>query len=158
MLNGYESSCATLPPIHPAKANQALAKKKVNNIMTAKKVRSKTIREYIRAAPKEAQKKLREMQACIRAAAPGADESLKWGMPAFSYKRILVTFAGFKHHIGFYPTPSAVSAFATELSKYATAKGSIQFPLEKPLPLPLIRKITAYRVRESVEQDKKWKT
>ena len=126
--------------------------------MTAKKARPKTIREYISAAPKQAQKKLREMQACIRAAAPGAEESLKWGMPAFSYKRILVTFAGFKHHIGFYPTPSAVNAFAKELSNYATAKGSIQFPLEKPLPSPLIRKITAYCVRESVEQDKKWKT
>jgi uncharacterized protein YdhG (YjbR/CyaY superfamily) len=98
------------------------------------------------------------MQACIRAAAPGAEESLKWGMPAYSYQRILVTFAGFKHHIGFYPTPSAVRAFAKELSNYATAKGSIQFPLEKPLPLPLIRRITAYRVRESVERDKKWKT
>jgi uncharacterized protein YdhG (YjbR/CyaY superfamily) len=80
------------------------------------------------------------------------------GMPAFSYKRILVTFAAFKNHIGFYPTPSAVSAFAKDLEKFVTAKGSIQFPLQKPLPLPLIRKITALRVRESVEQDKKWKT
>lgn len=102
--------------------------------------------------------KLREMLACIRKAAPGAKEGLKWGMPAFSYGRILVTFAAFKHHIGFYPTPSAVKAFANELSKFATADASIQFPLEKPLPLPLIRKITAFRVRESVEEDKKWKT
>lgn len=79
-------------------------------------------------------------------------------MPAFSYKRILVTFAARKQHIGFYPTPSAVKAFAKELAKFNTASGSIQFPLEKPLPLPLIRKITAYRVRESVEQDRKWRT
>jgi len=126
--------------------------------MTPPKAPPKSITEYINAAPKEAQKKLREMLACIRAAAPGAEESLKWGMPAFSYRRILVTFAAFKHHIGFYPTPSAVKAFADELSKFATAKGSIQFPLEKPLPLPLIRKITAFRVRESIEEDRKWKT
>jgi uncharacterized protein YdhG (YjbR/CyaY superfamily) len=126
--------------------------------MTSKKARPKSIAEYINAAPKEAQKKLREMRACIRASAPGAKESLKWGMPAFSYRRILVMFAAFKHHIGFYPTPSAVTAFANELSKFATAKGSIQFPLEKPLPLPLIRKITAFRVRESIEEDRKWKT
>jgi uncharacterized protein YdhG (YjbR/CyaY superfamily) len=126
--------------------------------MTAKKARPKSITEYINAAPKEAQKKLREMRACIRTSAPGAKESLKWGMPAFSYQRILVTFAAFKHHIGFYPTPSAVRAFANDLSKFATAKGSIQFPMEKPLPLPLIRKIIAFRVRESIEKDRKWKT
>jgi uncharacterized protein YdhG (YjbR/CyaY superfamily) len=127
-------------------------------MMNPKKARPKTITGYIQAAPKEAQKKLREMHACIRKAAPGATEGLKWGMPAFSYQRILVTFAAHKTHIGFYPTPSAVSAFAKELSKFTTAKGSIQFPLVKPLPLPLIRKITAFRVRESIEQDKKWKT
>jgi uncharacterized protein YdhG (YjbR/CyaY superfamily) len=126
--------------------------------MISTKTRPKTIDEYIHAAPKEAQRKLREMRACIRGAAPGAKEGLKWGMPAFSYRRILVTFAGFKKHIGFYPTPSAVTAFAKELSKFSTAKGSIQFPLEKPLPLSLVRKITAFRVKESVEQDKKWRT
>jgi uncharacterized protein YdhG (YjbR/CyaY superfamily) len=126
--------------------------------VTPKKVRPKDIAEYISGAPKEAQKKLREMHVCIRKAAPGATEGLKWGMPAFSYRRILVTFAAHKSHIGFYPTPSAVSAFAKELSKFVTAKGSIQFPLEKPLPLPLIRKITAFRVRESIEQDGKWRT
>jgi uncharacterized protein YdhG (YjbR/CyaY superfamily) len=97
--------------------------------MTPPKARPKSITAYIHAAPKGAQKKLREMRACIRASAPGAKESLKWGMPAFSYRRILVTFAAFKHHIGFYPTPSAVRAFAKDLSKFATAKGSIQFPL-----------------------------
>ena len=126
--------------------------------MTSKKTRPSSTTEYINAAPKEARKKLREMRACIREAAPGATESLKWGMPAFSHRRILVTFAAFKRHIGFYPTPSAVRAFAKDLSKFVTAKGSIQFPLEKPLPLSLIRKITAFRVRESIEKDGKWKT
>ena len=126
--------------------------------MSPEKARPESIAEYINAAPKDARKKLREMRACVRAAAPGVMESLKWGMPAFSYRRILVMFAAFKHHIGFYPTPSAVSAFAHDLSKFATAKGSIQFPLENPLPLSLIRKITAFRVRESIEKDGKWRT
>jgi uncharacterized protein YdhG (YjbR/CyaY superfamily) len=121
------------------------------------KARPKTIAEYINAAPMDAQKKLREMRACIRAAAPGATESLKWGMPSFSYRRILVTFAAHRHHIGFYPTPSAVLAFADDLSAYVTAKGSIQFPLDKPVPRALIRKITAFRVRESIERDGKWR-
>jgi len=126
--------------------------------MTSKKARPKNIIEYINAAPKEAQEKLREMLACIREAAPGAEESLKWGKPAFSYQRILVMVAAFKHHVGFYPTPSAVRAFADELSEYVTGDNSIRFPLDKPLPLSLIRKITAFRVKESIEEDGKWRT
>jgi len=124
--------------------------------MTPKTARPASITDYINDAPKEVRKKLREMRACIRKAAPGAKEGLKWGMPAFSHHRILVTFAAFEHHIGFYPTPSAVKAFAKELSKFATASSSIQFPLDKPLPLALIRKITEFRVRESMEEDAKW--
>jgi uncharacterized protein YdhG (YjbR/CyaY superfamily) len=126
--------------------------------MTPKKPRPGTITEYINAAPKEARKKLREMRAAIRKAAPGAQESIKWAMPAFSYRRILVMFAAFKHHVGFYPTRSAMRAFEKDLSKFTTGRGSIQFPLEKPLPVDLIRKITARRVRESLEKDGKWKT
>lgn len=126
--------------------------------MISRKATPRTIAEYIKAAPKESRTKLRAMRACIRAAAPRAKESLKWGMPAFSYRRILVTFAAFKHHIGFYPTPSAVKAFATNLSRFKTAKGSIQLPLEKPLTLTLIRKITSFRVRESNEDDRKWRS
>jgi uncharacterized protein YdhG (YjbR/CyaY superfamily) len=126
--------------------------------MPPTKARPQSISEYIHAAPKDAQPKLRQMRACIRKAAPGAGEGIKWGMPAFSHRRILVMFAAFKHHIGFYPTPSAVKAFARDLSKFTTGKGSIQFPLDKPLPLPLIRKITAYRVRESIEKDGKWRS
>jgi uncharacterized protein YdhG (YjbR/CyaY superfamily) len=124
--------------------------------MFTRKKRPKDVSEYIRAAPKNVQKKLREMRATIRKAAPGATESLKWGIPSFSYHRILVTYAAFKHHIGFYPTSSAIRAFAKELSNFKTAKGSIRFPLEKPLPLGLIRKITAYRVKESKGKDVKW--
>jgi uncharacterized protein YdhG (YjbR/CyaY superfamily) len=126
--------------------------------MISKSAKPKTTTEYVNVAPKQARKKLREMRTCIRAAAPGATESLKWGMPSFSYRRILVTFAAHKNHIGFYPTPSAVKAFSDDLRGFHTARGSIQFPLEKPLPLALIRKITAFRVREAVEKDGKWRT
>ena len=126
--------------------------------MLSKKMKPENIDSYIQSAPEEVQKKLRQMHACIKAAAPGATEGLKWSMPAYSYNRILVTFAVFKHHIGFYPTPSAVEAFAGSLTKYKTAKGSIQFPLDKPLPLSLISKITAFRVQESLGADIKWKS
>jgi uncharacterized protein YdhG (YjbR/CyaY superfamily) len=129
-----------------------------NKTMLPKKAKPESIEEYINVAPEETQEKLHQMHACIRAAAPGAKESLKWGMPAYSYHRILVTFAVFKNHIGFYPTPSAVEAFAKSLTKYKTAKGSIQFPLDKPLPLPLISKITMFRVQESLAGDIKWKS
>ena len=112
----------------------------------------KTITEYINAAPKESRKKLREMRTCIRKAAPGATEALKWGMPAFSHSRILVMFAAFQHHIGFFPTSSPLKAFKKDLSKFKTGRGSIQFPLEKPLPLGLVRKITKFRIKENEEK------
>lgn len=126
--------------------------------MISKKARPKNITEYIKQAPKESQKKLREMRACIRKAVPGAKENIKWGMPAFSYQRILVMFAGYKHHIGLYPTPRGVKAFEKDLAKFHVGRGSIQFPLNKPLPLALIRKITTFRVQESIKKDRKWKT
>ena len=126
--------------------------------MIAGKTKPQTIDEYIQAAPEEVQQRLHELRAGILAAAPDATESLKWGMPAFSCQRILVTFAVCKHHIGFYPTQSAVKAFAKSLTKFKTGKDSIQFPLEQPLPLPLIRKITAFRLREILEEDGKWRS
>lgn len=121
-------------------------------------MKARTIAEYINLAPKEAQGKLRQMTKIIRSAAPRSIEGLKWSMPAFSYKRILVTFAAFKNHIGFYPTPSAILKFKKQLVKFKTATGSIQFPLEKPLPGKLIQQITKFRVKEAVEKDGKWKT
>ena len=120
--------------------------------------RPRTIDDYIAGAAPAAQPKLRQMRACIRKVAPTATEALKWSMPAFSARRILVIFAAHKHHIGFYPTPSAIRAFAKQLTRFKTAKGSIQFPLDQPLPLPLIRKITAFRVREDTAADRKWKS
>lgn len=121
-----------------------------------KKVKATTVDEYIATFPKETQKKLKQMRVCIRSAAPGATESIKWSMPAFSHHRILVMFAGFKHHIGLYPTPRAIRTLTKELSGYKTGKGSIQFPLDKPLPVALIKKMTKLRVKESLEKDAKW--
>lgn len=122
--------------------------------MNSEKQRAKDVSEYIKRAPKEAQQKLGAMRDCIRKAAPGATESLKYAIPAFSYKRMLLAYAAFEHHIGFYPTASPVKAFAKELSKYHTAKGSVQFPMEESLPLPLISKITKFRVKEELERQK----
>jgi uncharacterized protein YdhG (YjbR/CyaY superfamily) len=119
--------------------------------------KARNVEEYIANAPKEIQGRLRQMRACIRSAAPGAKEELKWGMPAYSYNRILVMFAAFKHHIGFFPTAGAVAAFPKDLSKFKTGKGSIQFPHDEPLPLSLIRRITEFRARENKEKDVKWR-
>ena len=121
-------------------------------------MKPKTIEEYIDAAPAEVQERLRELHECIRTNAPGATEGFKWRMPAYSYQKILVTFAVFKKHIGFYPMPSAVKAFAKELSKYKTAAGSVQFPHDRPLPLTLIKKIVKFRVKESKEGTIKWRS
>jgi len=126
--------------------------------MKTTKEKPATIEAYIAAAPETLQERMQQLHACIRAAAPGAKEGLKWSMPAYSYYRILVTFAVFKHHIGFYPTPSAVEAFAPQLTQYATAKGSVQFPHSEPLPFALIKKMVQFRVQESLAADIKWKT
>jgi len=126
--------------------------------MSLAKTKPKSIDEYIQSFPKDLRDRLTTIRRQIITAAPGAEESLKWGMPAFSYDRILVTFKAFKNHIGFYPTPSALKAFSKKLSDYKTGEGSIQFPHDKPLPLKLIEEITAYRVMESKEFDAKWKT
>jgi uncharacterized protein YdhG (YjbR/CyaY superfamily) len=120
------------------------------------KTRPKTIAEYISAAPKEAQKPLREMRAILKKAAPGASEGLKWGSPVFEEKRILFGFAAFKSHINFMPTPSAMKPFKKELAKYETGKGTIQFPYGKRLPKALIRRIAARRVKELKEKDVRW--
>ena len=126
--------------------------------MVSKKVKPTSIEEYIDAAPVESQDKLRQMHQCVRESATGAIESLKWGMPAYSHQKILVTYAAFKHHIGFYPMPSAIKAFANDLKKYKTAEGSVQFPLDQKLPLALIKKIVKFRVKESEAGIIKWKS
>ncbi len=126
--------------------------------MTLRRKKPTTIAEYIQGAPKESREKLRQIHACIRRSAPGSTESIKWGMPAISYRRILVMFAGYKHHVGFYPTPSVMKAFGSSLKQYETGKGSIQFPLDKRLPVGLIARMVKFRIKESLEKDGKWRS
>lgn len=115
-----------------------------------------TVTEYIQQAPQPAQKKLREMRSILKSVSPEAVEGIKWSTPAFSYERILYTYAGFKNHIGFYPTPAALKAFEKELSRFETGKGSVKFPIDKPLPKGLIQKIAKFRIRDLKESDAKW--
>ncbi len=121
------------------------------------KIKPKTIEEYIQAAPAETIPKLIQLHETIIEAAPDSIENLKWGMPAYSYEKILVTFAFFKKHIGFYPMPSAMAHFEKKLGKYQTGKGSVQFPLDQPLPVTLIKQIVKFRVKESKEGKLIWR-
>ena len=111
--------------------------------------------EYIATFPKETQELLKQVRKMIRQAAPDADESISYGMPAFKLNgKPLVYFAAFKNHIGFYATPTGHQEFADELSKYKQGKGSVQFPLNKPMPLDLIERITKFRVKENRSKTK----
>ncbi|MEZ4793496.1 MAG: DUF1801 domain-containing protein [Gelidibacter sp.] len=107
----------------------------------------KAIEDYINSFPEAIQEKLRQIYEIILSEAKDAEQSMSYGMPAFkTNKKPLVYFAGYKHHIGFYATPTGHGAFASELSKYKQGKGSVQFPLDEPLPVDLIRRIVAFRV------------
>lgn len=118
-----------------------------------------TIDEYIKSWPEDVRVKLEKMRQTIRKAAPESLEEIKWRRPAFSDdERILVMFAAFKRHIGFYTTPSSLKAFEEDLIGFKTGRGSIQFPFDQPLPTELIRKLTAFRIRESKEKGVKWKS
>ena len=126
---------------------------------TAKSTQTATINEYIAGFPESTQLILEELRTTIRKAAPDAQESINYGIPTFTLNGNLVHFGGFKSHIGFYPAPSGIEAFKKELSIYDGAKGSIKFPIDKPLPLGLITKIVKFRVKENVEKAaKKLKT
>ena len=106
------------------------------------------IDEYIAGFPPDVQEMLRQIRATIRAAAPEATEAIKYGVPTFILGENLVHFAAFRNHVGFYPTPSGIEKFKAELSSYQCAKGSVRFPIDQPMPLKLIRKIVAFRVKE----------
>ncbi len=107
------------------------------------------IDEYIGSFPTDTQELLKQLLATIRETAPEAEEVISYQMPAFKLNGMLVYFAGYKNHIGFYPTSSGISAFKDELSNYKSSKGTVQFPLDKPLPLELIRKIVQFRIHEN---------
>lgn len=112
----------------------------------------KTIDEYIAQFTPEVQEILKTLREVIKEAAPEAEEKISYQMPAFALQGNLVYFAAFRNHIGFYPTPSGISAFRDELSRFKSAKGSVQFPLSQPIPYDLIRKIVIFRVAENIEK------
>jgi uncharacterized protein YdhG (YjbR/CyaY superfamily) len=113
--------------------------------------KAETISEYIAEQPKEIQKLLNELRATIKKAAPKAEECISYAIPTFTLNGNLVHFAAFKNHIGFYPAPGGTVEFE-EASRYKTSKGTLQFPLDEPLPLSLVSKIVKFRVKQNLEK------
>jgi uncharacterized protein YdhG (YjbR/CyaY superfamily) len=111
-----------------------------------------TIDDYIAGFPHEVQKLLKKLRATIRKAAPEAQETIKYQIPTFTLKGNLVHFGAYKNHIGFYPAPMGIEKFKDELSAYAGAKGSVRFPLDKPIPFDLVSKIVKFRVEKNLEK------
>lgn len=123
--------------------------------METKKATPQTIDEYIARFPEDIQAILQKIRKIVKKAAPEAQEKISYQMPTFYLHGNLVHFAAFKHHIGFYPTPSGTEKFQNEISKYKAAKGSIQFPLDQPIPYDLITRIVEFRVKENLAKGKK---
>ncbi|OXA93211.1 iron chaperone [Flavobacterium hercynium] len=115
----------------------------------------KTINEYIGGFPNDVQELLERIRATIQEAAPDAKEKISYSMPAFEQNGIVVYFAAYKNHIGLYALPTGHEAFKEELSSYKSGKGSVQFPLNLPMPYELISKIVKFRVQENLEKIKK---
>ncbi len=113
--------------------------------------------EYIAGFPEDKAEILEKFRATIKKAAPQAEEVISYSIPAFKFNGLLVWFAGHSKHVGFYPRVSAIEAFKKELSMYKGAKGSVQFPFDKPMPLALVARIVKFRVKENLEKDKKKK-
>jgi uncharacterized protein YdhG (YjbR/CyaY superfamily) len=114
----------------------------------------KNFEGYLKRFPRDVQQRLQKMRLTVKRAAPQAKEKISYGIPAFTLNGMLVWFAAFKNHIGFYPRTSAIAAFKNELAAYKGAKGSVQFPFDKPLPLPLISRIVKFRVKENLSKAK----
>jgi uncharacterized protein YdhG (YjbR/CyaY superfamily) len=123
--------------------------------MAISKIQPKTIDEYIVMFPQNVQDILKKLRRVIRQSAPEAEETISYGIPTFKLKGYLVHFAAYKNHIGFYPTSSGIEAFKKELSSYKRGRGSVQFPLDKPVPFDLVKGIVAYRVRENLGKQRK---
>ena len=112
----------------------------------------KTIDEYIKSAPPHVRPTLEKLRQTVREAAPEATESISYGMPAFKLNgKALVYFAAFPKHIGFYPIPSGIERFKKDLAPYKQGRGSVQFPLDKPMPYELVKKIVEFRVQENLK-------
>ena len=122
--------------------------------MTDTRATTKSMDSYIASYPDEVQKILERVRCTIREAAPDAEETINYGIPTFTLKGNLVHFAAFKNHIGFYPAPSGIEKFKNELAVYKGAKGSVQFPFEKPIPFDLISRIVRFRLTENLERAK----
>jgi len=120
--------------------------------MRPNQTKPRTIDEYIAGFPPSVQEILEKFRKTIRKAAPNAEETISYQMPAFTLEGSLVYFAAFKNHIGLYPRPTAIKKFKRELSPYEGAKGTVRFPLDKPIPLALITKIVKFRVKENLER------
>jgi uncharacterized protein YdhG (YjbR/CyaY superfamily) len=114
----------------------------------------KSVDEYLSASQEEARKHLKELRRIIRQAAPHAEEVISYNMPAVKWNGMLVWYAAFKKHIGFYPMASAIAAFKQDLKRYKTSKGAIQFPMDEPIPAGVVKKIVKFRLREN-EQGRK---
>jgi uncharacterized protein YdhG (YjbR/CyaY superfamily) len=115
----------------------------------AKQAKPASVDEYIAQQPEEVRPILQQIRAIIREAAPSATEKISYGMPGYHLNGYLVGFAAWKQHIGMYPAPSGMEAFEAELARYKRAKGSVNFPLNEPMPYDLIRRIVEYRVAEN---------
>jgi uncharacterized protein YdhG (YjbR/CyaY superfamily) len=109
-----------------------------------------SVDDYLAMMPAATRKKLESLRATIREAAPEATEKIGYGIPTYVFHGNLVHFAGYEHHIGFYPGSSPIRHFADELEGYETSKGTIRFPLDEPLPLDLVRRIVEFRVAENL--------
>lgn len=120
--------------------------------MKSKQKRPNTIDEYIADFPRDVQPLLEKVRATIRKAAPDAKEAIKYMMPTYVLEGNLIHFAGYNHHIGLYPGSRPIEAFKDELTKYKTSKGTIQLPLDKPIPVGLITKITKFCVKRNLEK------
>ena len=111
-----------------------------------------TVDEYMADFPTDVKKRMQQLRKTIKAAAPKAEEVISYQMPGYKYLGMLVYFAAYKNHIGFYPAPSGIEAFKKELSVYEGAKGSIKFPIDQPLPLALVTRIVKFRVKENLDK------
>jgi len=136
---------------HLAMSKRQFFEVPISNLKMSNKQSSEisSIDQYIDSFPAAVKKKLKELRKAIKSAAPEATERISYNMPTFYFNGNLVHFAAYANHIGFYPAPSGISAFQEDIKEYKHAKGSVQFPIDKPLPIELIRRIVEFRYNEN---------
>lgn len=134
-----------------------MQKKSKSAAKTAPRAAPSNIDEYIALFPDSVQQTLSKLREIVHEEAPDAEEAIKYQIPTFVLHGNLIHFAAFKNHVGVYPTASGIEKFKDQLAKYVSAKGSVQFPFDKPFPFPLFRKMVKFRVKENLEKSKKRK-